>query len=132
MKINLPDISQIAKKFLEVLDREEIQKVKDLTTRLGLEFGLEGSQDFVRFDLRPSGLGTSAHTISYIRPGVGIPIEFKVNIILYYTQSILKTEEIILGYSPFGSDVFGNVTQNKLMNGSDVYLVRNELKTLSG
>ncbi len=130
MKIDAQEIKQMAKKFLSVLDREGIQTNEDLEEKLGKNFTLENSQDFISIVSRPSNCETIAYTISYTRPGTGIPIELEINEQLNYSQIILKAQEKLEGYSHFHSDQFNNLVQNKVIGSSNFSLVREGLSDL--
>ena len=54
-----------------------------------------------------------------------------MNPILEYTQMILKAEENIEGYVHFSGDVFGNITQVKKLDSSELPYVRKELEWLA-
>ncbi len=129
MRISLDDIRNIARNFLEVLSREGIQSNGDLEKRIGETFSLS-SEDFVTIVLRPSDLGTSAYSVSYIRHGTGIPVELRINEKLDYSRVCIKLQERIDGYLPFGSDIFGNIAQDKEIKSSDFSLVIQELRIL--
>ena len=131
MEISSSEIRNIASMFLGILDRENITSTKRLEESLEREYTLDQSQDIVTITLRPSNLGTSAYTISYTRSGTGIPIEIKVNPSLKYSQVILKSQEEVKGYYPFGMDIFNNIIQNKVIESSEFERVREELHKLS-
>ena len=132
MKIDIKDIRIFALGFLKILEKQEVKSASDLEKLLGKQLKVEHqAQDFVAFDNRPSNLGTMAYTLSYIRQGVGIPIELKINSVLNYSQVILKSQKSLVGYSAFSVDPFENIIQNKVLKSSDISLSRNELLALS-
>ncbi len=132
MKIKADDIRMFASGFLKILEEQEVKSAQDLERLIGKEFKIEQKEsDFLSFTNRPSNLSTMAYTISYIRPGSGIPIELKINSSLNYSQVIIKTQELIEDYTPFSVDTFENIIQYKLLNSSDIYLSIKELIALS-
>jgi len=131
MKITLSDLEEFAKKFLEILDREQFTSTESLRDKVGIIYTYSvNTPDFVSVTLRPSNHETLAHTVSYIRPGIGIPIELKINTYLRYSQVILKAEKEIKGYSSFSTDSFGNILQYKILNSSELGKSREELRSL--
>ena len=67
--------------------------------------------------------------MSYIKEGLGIPIEIRLNPQLSYSKIFLKVEEEIDGYEPFKKDAFGNVMQEKTFR-YEFSLVKDELNRL--
>lgn len=134
MPITIPDLRRISKNFLTILDKEKIMSVNDLEAKLGKEFlsDEDGAvQEYVSILNIPSNQDAMAFTVSYVRPGTGIPIELKINPVLDYSQVIIKAKDMIGGYLPFGSDEFDNIYQSKLIRSSDFSLSIKELKKLS-
>ena len=131
MKLSKKDIGAISTEFLELLDKESIFTSEDLERMIGKDINGKISGDRLIFDNRPSNLNTMAYTVSYVREGTGIPLELKMNPSLYYSQVILKSQEIIEGYSSFSEDDFGNIMQVKAMGSISLSLSRNELSSLS-
>src|SRR3989344_1816942 len=107
MKISVEKIRIFASGFSKVLEEQEVKSTKDLEKLVGKQFKVKRQiKDFVSFDNRPSNFSTMAYTISYTRPGVGIPIELKINNTLDYSQVIIKANRLIEGYSQFSVDLF--------------------------
>ena len=109
--------------FLEHLDELEIGSRIDIPE--------EALKTYIEADQRPSSLGTTALTYSYIVKGLGIPLEVRINQSLDYSKIIIKTHEQLPGYSPFVTDPFGNVVQEKDLKLSTKDQVREELERLS-
>lgn len=129
MKLSKKEIGKIAKDFLDFLDRERIFSTKDLEQRLDKNFLIdEKIKSSVSISLNSSEFYTKAYTISYIRKGLGIPLEVKVNLVLEYSRIIIKCEEKIKSYTPFVLDSFGNMVQSTLIESADFLNVREELK----
>ncbi len=132
MKIKTDDIRIFASRFLKVLEEQGVKSTQDLEKLIGKEVEIEQqAPDFLSFEKRPSNLSTMAYTISYIKPESGIPIEIKINSELDYSQVIIKTQELIEGYTPFSVDPFENIIQNKLLRSCDISLSIKELIALS-
>jgi|SRR3989344_1795984 len=115
MKISLEELSKIAENFLNLMKKEGIEKTDDLEKRIGTTIKLEKSQDFIVITTRPSNYGTLAHTISYHRPDLGIPLELKINNQLGYSQIFIKLEKKLRNYNTFSLDRYNNFMQNKLI-----------------
>ena len=131
MKISRQELRVIARNFLMLLTEEGLDSYASLETKLNEKIAImEGHQDFVIASLRPSNLRTSAFTISYVGPGTGVPIEFKQNLVLDYSQVILKCEELLPGYELFATDFFNNQVQNKMIHTSDFDRIKPELNAL--
>lgn len=132
MEIQIPETIQIAKDFLKVLEREGIKSTEDLVRKVGQIYNIEKSNpDFIEITNRPSNMNTTTQTISYTRPGTGIPLEVKVNIPLAYSQIMLKTKGNIPGYSPFHIDNSGNIRQSKVISSADLRISISELESLA-
>ena len=131
MQITRKDLGQIAENFLQVLDREGIHSLESLDRILDQRLDVDKSSGHVlKVQLRPSLSNTKAHTMSYIIPIVGIPIETRMNYDLSYLNMIIKTGSIIPGYSEFSLDGFGNIIQNKVINSSEWEILERELRAL--
>lgn len=132
MEIYSDELREFSRTLLSLLDREGIISTEDLVKKPLATFFLNTDiRDYVEFFIRPSNLGTTAHTVSYIRMGRGIPIELRVNKELGYSQIIVKAHELVEGYTIFSLDVYGNFAQNKLIPSIDFSLVIWELEKLS-
>jgi len=132
MEIEIGDLRNFASRFLQVLEEQEVKSARDLERLVGTQVMVEQPNgDFVLFENRPSNLSTTAYTISYIRNGLGIPIELKINNVLAYSQIIIKTKLLIRGYSPFAIDPFKNTIQYKRLDSSDFSISKKELAELS-
>ena len=131
MKITTAQLKRFARTLLQTLDREKIYSTEDLEKMVGQTLFIPDTENFISFSLRPSNRGTQAYTTSYITSQSGIPIEIKTNKILYYQTVIIKTQEQIRGYTPFGTDGFKNLAQAKSIGSSDFSLARQELQRLT-
>jgi len=132
MEISLPELRKIAGNLLDLLNRESINATHDLDgqAKLVLPLGCD-SRDLVSIEKRPSDFGTTTQTISYIRPGAGIPIELKINASLGYSMVIVKTAELVQCYEPFIRDSWGNVMQSKTMQTAGLPDLKKELSDLT-
>ncbi|MBU0760518.1 MAG: hypothetical protein KJ600_01420 [Nanoarchaeota archaeon] len=130
MKISIKNLGEFAENFLAFLDRERIKSNADLERKLGTTFHLGDSKDFVSIMLRQPSCGRSAYAVSYTNPGTGIAIELRINKQEGYSQVNLKSSQRIGGYSPFGSDVLGNLIQIKRLAHFDFSSVVKELADL--
>lgn len=131
-KVTLDEFKKIASSFFGILEKIDISH-SNLERIIGTEIKVNElkGQDFISFSLRPSGIGSLAYTISYTRPGIGIPIEFKINPIFGYSHFIVKTQEEISGYTVFAKDPFGNLVQSKLLTFTDPKYILEEIERLS-
>lgn len=135
MKFSLEEISIIAEKILNFLEKESINSETNIKARVGKTIRLENN-DCIIFDKKehfpPKHLLSTSYIIDYLRKGSGIPIEIRVNNIMDYTNIIIKANELISGYSQFFSvDVFGNMPQTKTLKPARLEIAKQELKELS-
>ncbi len=133
MRISREEFRQIARNFGEILDREGIDSLAEVESRLGMQIEVGGqySADRVTLNMRSSNAGP-AHTLSYIRDEVGIPIEMRVSKLGNYSKSIIKFEGVAGRYVPFLDDGRGNLIQERTWGGNDFSGVRKELERLAG
>lgn len=124
MKFYQRDIEVVVDSFLQSL--EWIKTLEDIERLHGQSLPLIGS-DHIEFSLRPSRHNTHAHTVSYVKPNSGIPLDVKLNPRLSYTEIILKMAERIPLYEPFGVDPFGNILQYREIPGIDVERMKLEI-----
>lgn len=108
MKVSVNDLRRYANTFLKVC-----KKITNLEEELGSKYKIPHTNEFISVEETPSNAGTYGYAISYNLPGVGIPLELKLNPILGYTNIILKADEIIEQYKPAAEDRFGNIIQMK-------------------
>jgi len=131
MRINLPELKVIASRFLEMMNILNIHSTANLESHLGEVYPcLDKSPDFIEIVLRPSLENTTTYTVSYTRPGTGIPLEIKVNPASKYSLIILKTERLVIGYSNIVTDRFGNIAQFKKIQSIDFSDARREISEL--
>ncbi|MBM3233621.1 hypothetical protein FJZ19_00835 [Candidatus Pacearchaeota archaeon] len=138
MKIPRERLTEIARTFLQVLDKEKVRDVRDLERLAGQTIPIDG-RDFEYFSVswRPFNLGTRALDASYIiqhKPneiGGGIPLCLKINCSLGYSQIIVKTLAEIEGYLVFNEDPFGNKVQMMLVESIELQKAREEIERLT-
>jgi hypothetical protein len=124
MAISNQELGKMARNLLGVLEKEKIISVGDLERAMGRKFLVnDGEGDFVSTEIRPSNFNTAALVVSYVRPGVGIPIEVRVNTALEYSTIIAKSCEELDGYEPFGRDNQNNTAKSMTVRGTDVALL---------
>lgn len=130
MIITREHLGTIAKSVLEFLD-EKIHSLPDLKRVQGQTFLIdENTKECISIDLRPSTFGTTAYAISYILPGMGIPLEVRINEERGYSTIIVKGDFNIPGYEQFGKDSFGNIAQNKRLDLIYLPKIRSDLEEL--
>ena len=131
MEITKNKLGHFAGNLLSFLKKEKINSIEDLTQRNMERFSMDG-QDRIIIELRPSELSSVANTISYMIPGVGIPIEARINSILDYSRIIIKSQEDFQGYSTFAGvkDIFKNIIQEKTIREASLDVVKKELEEL--
>lgn len=123
------ELKTIASKVLEVLDKEDIQKMEDLEKIMGKTFPINET-DSVVGEVRPSNFGTPAFALSYFSQQEGIVLETRLNASSGYTLIILKSETEVEGYESAAIDPLGNTVQSKTISPADVGLLRKELELL--
>lgn len=123
-------LKEIAGSVLDFLERENIDSIGSLFSRLGESFDIKGQDHIIQIESRPSESGTEAYTISYIIPDGGIPIEIRMNHNFNYSKIIVKTNSRLNGYMSFTSDHFGNIIQNKKIDGYSIPIIKKELEKL--
>ena len=132
MKISREFIAERARKLIEALQEARISSLSDLESLIDTEIQINAEEnERVEFSLRSSNFNTQAYTVSYIIHGLGIPLEFKINPSLQYSQVIVKCHSLIEGYSPFAQDQQGNIAQNKIIPSNSLYQVKLELTSLA-
>jgi hypothetical protein len=130
MKIYPTDIVQASSELLKIIEKEKIETIEDLKGMMGKSITIN-PKDSIQFRKSPSNFGTTAYTTSYVRLGAGIPLEFKVNTRLDYTQIILKAQTNIKPYETFAIDPFNNKVQNRVIEPANLNIVKEELKRLN-
>ncbi len=129
-KITKADIGKFANRVLGILDKERIENVRDLESKLGTIFRVEEDQAaYILVTTRPSH-GTAVTTVEYTIQGVGDSLTFKINTQVGISHFILKCNANLIGYSPCIIDKFGNVIQNKIIYGITMQSIRDELQSL--
>jgi len=123
-------LKEIAKSVLDFLEKENIDSIGSLFSRLGESFNIKGKDHIIQIELRPSTSETEAYTISYIAPRGGIPIEIRMNPDFNYSRIFVKTESELDNYIPVSSDYFGNIIQDKKIDGCSILTIKKELEKL--
>ncbi|MBI5061244.1 MAG: hypothetical protein HZB67_02940 [Candidatus Aenigmarchaeota archaeon] len=129
MKISKEMFGSIAGDVSHFLEEAKISHPSDLDCIMGQEIYREDDA-YVLIESRPSTVGTTAHIISYIKPGAGIPLEIRINERIGYADVIVKGAFRVPGYEPFAQDPFGNTAQEKLLEPR-IPSIRTELKNLA-
>ena len=123
-------LEQIARSVLDFLERENINSIGSLFSRLGESFNIKGEDHIIQIESRPSESGSEAYTISYIIPDGGIPLEIRMNPDFNYSNIIVKTNSGLNDYTSFAFDYFGNRIQNKEIKGCSIPIIKKELEEL--
>lgn len=132
MKISRDELGKIAQNVLDSLEREGINSISDFKAKIGKKTDTPlNNSDKISFELCPSNDETQAYTLSYIREGTGIPVEIRINPKRGYTRIILKTARKLKGYEPFRYDIFNNLMQERVLQGTGISQVKAELKELA-
>jgi len=130
MSITKEYLGRVAESVLRILGNEKITSFPDLDRIMNQKFSIDKKTDYISVELRPSNLGTTVRTISYIAPGHGIPLEVRVNEELKYSRIIVKGDFNLPDYIPFAQDIFGNTAQDKQLGSIDISQIKSELKKL--
>lgn len=130
MRVTKSMLKHIANNFINTIEKQGLDSLKSLEANLENEMHISESE-YIMIELRPSNLGTTTFTISYIAPGTGIPLEVKINDILHYSKIVLKSTYKVNGYEPFSIDKIRNVVQAKTLPSIDIKDIKRELKYLA-
>lgn len=125
MKISKSKLSEIAKSFLEVLEKEEISSLENVKNYPSKRID-KTDKEFIVGGARPSNLGSIAYRLSYTFNKEGIPIELVFNEGVGYFQVILKSQDRIPGFRIFPNereqrDKHGNLRQYKPIFCDDLF-----------
>jgi len=123
-------LKQFAKNVLDLLEKEDIDSIGSVFSRVGESFHIKGEDHIIQIESRPSESGSDAYTISYIIPAGGIPIEIRINSYFNYSRIFVKTESGLDNYIPVASDYFGNIIQDKKIDGCSIPIIKKELEKL--
>lgn len=130
MLIERDYLSNVAGELLSFLYKKIINSLTDLDKIMNQQFALYDNR-FIHVEMSPSNSETYARTVSYIvNDEVGIPLEFKINEDLGYSQIIVKGDFVITGYGPFAQDAFLNTIQNKVLESAEFSSIIEELELL--
>ena len=131
MLFSLNDIGRMAHSFLEVFSQKGIFSTPKVDTYLGEKIPALPTANYIEFSLGDSNQGTKTYRIEYItHPDFYTPLTLRINPDLNYSMIILKAEEIINGYTPFVTDIFGNIIQDKRIPSSDLEDALREIELL--
>lgn len=132
MSISKERFKGIAETFLAILEREGISSLQGLERKLGGDFALgTDCNDHLSLESRPSNQGTVAYTLSYIAPGLGIPIEVRINPALGNSTLIIKAGYVFQTYWVFAEDLNDNLIQYKTIDSIAFPQIVEELTALS-
>ena len=123
-------LKEIARSILDLLEKENIDSIGSLFSRLGESFNIKREDHIIQIESRPSESESEAYTISYIIPTGGIPLEIRMNHDLNYSNIIVKTNSGLKDYTSFAFDYFGNRIQNKEIKGCSIPIIKKELEEL--
>jgi hypothetical protein len=132
-KISLEDLKEHAKELLWFLDEKEIPDFARLEQIMRTS-PVSGDEQgpHIWTGMRRSNMGTLTHTIDYILPGKGIPIDIKFNRPLGYTHFTIKFESRLDGYKPIIEGPFQNIVQCRAISGAELGYARTELQRIIG
>lgn len=124
-------LSQIAKNVLDFLENKKIASIEYIEKRQGEFFDIK-KQDDITLDLKLSESGTKLYTIIYIDYKTGVPLEIQMDPDLNNSKISVKTGSKLNGYGSFLpiSDYFGNILQNKTLDGCSISEIKKELEKL--
>lgn len=127
MAISQAQFREYVGRFLQAV--APIASLEDLDRALG-STQPAAPGEHVEFEKRPSNHGTLAYTVSYVVPGTGIPVEFKINPHMGSAKIILKMESQRPGYKQFMIDPYQNIIQLKELTPATIGIVKQELERL--
>ena len=131
--ITREEIGVVARGILDFLERKKIKYANDLERKVeGVSMIADRPGHSITLEERPSESGTLAYTISYIIDRKGIPIEARLNAARNYTRIIVKGNFELEGYFHFLKDSYGNLIQDKKLDGCSIQRLKQELKVLVG
>lgn len=131
MKLTRNDISSAALQILHFCDAHEVKSTADLQKLVGTPWSCDPLTHIITLTYRPSEHATQALTLSYLWPGVGIPIEARINPAFRYSRIILKAGELFDEYRAFDLDSFCNIVQMLTLPSSEYADVKHELEELA-
>jgi hypothetical protein len=123
------EIKDVAGRLRAFLEDEKIEGIGDLEKKISQPYSVQQGH-IINIEVRPSNFFSIDFTISYITSNKGIPIEVRINPGMNYSRIIVKTELRLEDYNPFTYDEFGNVMQEKTMDGCSISELKKELKFL--
>jgi hypothetical protein len=121
-------LRRISRNVLDFLNKKNIVSLSDLETVMGRQFSTDIGE-YILVSYGPSEQGI-AHVIDYIAPPKGIPLEIRINRGSMYSKIIFKGNFNLPGYTPFGSDPFDNIAQEKKLDSTDIVRIKSELESL--
>lgn len=127
-------LSQISRSVLDFLEKEDIDSIGSVFSRLGKFFDIKGENHKIHIESRSSEFKNECYTISYIIPKGGIPIEIIMNSDFNYFKMAISTASKLNGYVSFPTvipDCFGNIgKQYKTIEDCSISIIKKELEKL--
>lgn len=136
MQFAKKDIGEIAREMLGFFDEHRITHPLDFQGMIGHDYFLDAER-FIEIRLRPSNLGTKSISCSYYDKSSGNPLNVRLNVPLGYYQIILKSVDLIEGYSQFpelamaDKDDFGNIPQYRKNESIEISDIKTDLESLA-
>ncbi len=130
-KISLEHMKEYAKELLGFFDDNHIDDFNRLEGIMRTMPVCDDEQGtHIWTGMRPSNQGTLSHTIDYVLPGKGIPVDIKFNRSLEYTHFTIKFDSKMSGYKPLIKDPFDNIVQCRAVAGARIRYAREELQRI--
>lgn len=127
-------LKEIARSILDFLEKENINLIESVLSRLGESFNIKGENHRIHIESRSSEFKNECYTISYIIPKGGIPIEIIMNPDFNYFRMAISTASRLNGYVSFPTvipDCFGNIgKQYKTIEDCSIPIIKKELENL--
>ena len=129
--ISRTDLNQAVQSVLSFLAEYKINSISDLErlAEQNLVIG-DSNQAHIYISNCVSNLNTTAPTISYIIPAIGIVLDIKTNNSLGYCSLLTKGNFSINGYKIFAKDPSGNLIQQKKIYSTEIQVLKSELSDL--
>jgi hypothetical protein len=124
-------LKEFVKNTLGVLEREDINSIGSVFSKLGKSFKIKGEDHLIQIESRRSESEVKDYTITYIAiPEGGVPIQITMNPDSSSSKIVVKTKSKLDGYIPVNFDYFGNMTQGKSIDSCSILGIKNELEKL--
>ena len=128
-KITEKDIARAAEKLIDFLNKNATFIYLNVPAEQNILLDKKTKERIIS-QSRPSNIGTTAYTMSYIMPGRCIALELKINKELGYSKIITKGDFNLEDYNQFTSDAFNNIIQSKEIKTTDIFYLKSELEKL--